>query len=78
MEHVWKAAAVVCLVAAGVALLLWKQQATTQPDAAFVLATLGVVAWFLAQRNRLHKKRIGDDRYKALAASEENDDDEAS
>lgn len=47
MERVWIIVSVLCLVAAAILLLRENQ------DAAFVLATLGSVAWFLSYRVRL-------------------------
>ncbi len=47
-ENIWNMVAVVCLMAA-VAVWWWRGQA----DAAFVLATLGVVAWFVSFRQSL-------------------------
>jgi hypothetical protein len=44
----------VCLFIAAVLLLLWRI------DAAFVVATLGVVAWFWNERNRLRPHGIED------------------
>lgn len=48
----WSVAAGVCLLIAAVALLLGRM------DAAFVVATLGVVAWFWNERNRLSPQGI--------------------
>ncbi|HMF57931.1 MAG TPA: hypothetical protein VK619_16430 [Pyrinomonadaceae bacterium] len=55
MERWWMVVAVLLLFAAGVCLL---RGAT---DAAFVTATLGVVAWFLNVRSRLRKSIPSDD-----------------
>ncbi|MGB7925780.1 MAG: hypothetical protein WCF57_21255 [Pyrinomonadaceae bacterium] len=52
MERLWVVASGLCLVAAAV--FLWR----AQMDAAFVAATLGVVAWFLGLRDRLRKTVI--------------------
>lgn len=46
-QHRWLIAAGVCLFLAVIALLLGRM------NAAFVVATLGVVAWFWNERNRL-------------------------
>jgi len=54
MKAVWMVIAVICLVAAAIA--LWRQQLNT----AFVLATVGVLAWFLRYRSEL-KKSLSDD-----------------
>ena len=48
----WLIAAGVCLFVATVVLLLGRM------DAAFVVATLGVVAWFWNERNRLRPRGI--------------------
>ena len=48
----WSIAAGVCLFVAAVLLLLWRV------DAAFVVATLGAVAWFWNERNRLRPHGI--------------------
>jgi hypothetical protein len=48
----WLIAAGVCLFVAAVVLLLGRM------DAAFVVATLGVVAWFWNERNRLRPHGI--------------------
>lgn len=45
----WNIVAAVCLIAA--AILWWCARVET----AFVVATLGLVAWFLDQRNRLRR-----------------------
>jgi len=47
-ENIWNMVAVACLMAA-FAVWWWRGQA----DAAFVLATLGVVAWFVSFRQSL-------------------------
>lgn len=51
-ERRWSVVAGWCLLAA--AIMLWRRQL----DAAFVLATLGVLAWFLDIRNRLRLPHI--------------------
>ena len=50
MKHPWVIVAVVLLVAA--ALLLWRGYA----EATFVVATLGVLAWFLNVRANLPRR----------------------
>lgn len=47
MRVVWLVISCICLVAAAIA--FWRQQST----AAFVIATIGVVAWFLRYRRDL-------------------------
>ena len=47
MKHIWMAIVVMCL--AGAAMALWRQQLS----AAFVIATIGVMAWFLRYRSEL-------------------------
>jgi hypothetical protein len=47
MKVFWKGIAFVCLVASAVA--LWRQQL----NVAFVVATIGVLAWFLRYRGDL-------------------------
>ena len=47
MKVIWTAIAGVCLVAAAIA--LWRQQLS----AAFVIATIGLMAWFLRYRSDL-------------------------
>jgi hypothetical protein len=47
MERIWMGASIVCLIVAAVLLVREFR------EAAFVLATLGVVAWFLSYRVRL-------------------------
>jgi hypothetical protein len=47
MKAFWMAIAVICLVAAAVALWRWQLNAT------FVLATIGMLAWFLRYRGDL-------------------------
>jgi hypothetical protein len=49
MKAFWMAIAVICLVAAAVALWQWQLNAT------FVLATIGVLAWFLSYRGDLKR-----------------------
>lgn len=54
MERLWLIVATLCMLAA--ALLLWRAQADeVYGSAAFVAATLGVVAWFLRLRTQLRK-----------------------
>ncbi len=64
----WNIIAVVCLVAAAIALL------NSYIDAAFVVATVGVVAWFLEVRNKYKVARIGADETDAESEFEENRD----
>jgi hypothetical protein len=52
MERAWIIVSGLCLVAASV--LMWR----ARTDAAFVVATLGVVSWFLSMRDRLRKTII--------------------
>jgi|GEM_PF-1359854 len=52
VQRLWRAAAVLCLLVAAV--LGWRGRL----DATFVVATLGVVAWFLDQRNLLRARSI--------------------
>jgi hypothetical protein len=47
MKSLWTIVAILCMALAGVA--LWRQHL----DAAFVIATLGVVAWFLNYRSQI-------------------------
>ena len=47
MKIVWMVIAGICLVAAAIA--FWRQQV----NAAFVIATIGVMAWFLRYRSDL-------------------------
>lgn len=71
----WNVAVVVCLSAAVVLLL------TGHTDATFVLATLGLVAWFINMRNRLRGDDVqahdddaeGDDRGETLPDEREKD-----
>jgi len=55
MKVIWMVIAGICLVAAAIA--LWRQQL----DAAFVIATIGVLAWFLRYRSDL-KESLTEDR----------------
>ncbi|HEV2799538.1 MAG TPA: hypothetical protein VGW12_03525 [Pyrinomonadaceae bacterium] len=48
----WSVVAGLCVVVAAVCLLMGRM------DAAFVVATLGVVAWFWNERNRLRPRGI--------------------
>lgn len=55
----WSVVAGICLLVAA-ALLLFRRM-----DAAFVVATLGVVAWFWNERNRLRPRGIeADERFR--------------
>lgn len=62
-ERRWSIVAGACLVAAAALLVM------ARVDAAFVVATLGVVAWFWNERNRLRPAGIEDDE-----ESEEEDE----
>jgi hypothetical protein len=66
----WSIAAGVCLFVAAVVLLLGRM------DAAFVVATLGVVAWFWNERNRLrpHGIEAGDEFADEDEAIEDEDE----
>lgn len=52
MERKWIYAAGLCMIAAAIFLL------RSNLDAAFVTATLGVIAWFLNYRNQLKRTLI--------------------
>lgn len=52
MMRGWSVIAGLCLLAAAV--FLWR----THIDAAFVAATLGVLAWFLNLRNQLYRAHL--------------------
>ncbi len=52
VKRLWLVVSAACLI--GAALLGWRGQL----DATFVTATLGVVAWFLDQRNLLRARNI--------------------
>jgi hypothetical protein len=54
MKVVWTFIAVICLVAAAIA--LWRQEV----NVAFVIATLGVMAWFLRYRSELKESLVED------------------
>ena len=64
----WSIAAALCLVAAFALLLLGRQ------DWAFVAAVLGVVAWFMDVRARLHRENVGRDGERARDADEDSED----
>jgi hypothetical protein len=66
----WSFVAGACLLAA---IALWFVRGA---DAAFVAATLGVVAWFWDQRNRLRPLVIEAEREKLRARDEEEFDDD--
>lgn len=51
-ERMWRGVVGMCSVAA--MFFLWRDQL----DAAFVVATLGAVAWFVPLRNRLRRSSI--------------------
>ena len=53
MKRLWSMVAVLCLVVS--ALFLWRSRL----DAAFVMASLGVVAWFLNLRNQFQRTQSG-------------------
>ena len=63
-ERVRRGVVGLCLVAA--MLFLWN----VQLDAAFVIATLGAVAWFMPLRNRLHRSSIEADAAQQHAENE--------
>ncbi len=65
MKKFWIALSVTCF--AGAALALWRQHI----DAAFVVATLGALAWFLNYRSRL-KELIADPHVPGCNDSESN------
>ena len=54
MKLVWLAIAGVCLVTAAIA--LWRQQL----NAAFVIAAIGVMAWFLKYRSDVKESLTGE------------------
>jgi len=64
----WNVAAVLCVVAGGVLLLLGRQ------DWAFAAAVLGVVAWFMNVRAQLHRENVGRDEERASDEDEGADD----
>lgn len=51
-ERTWNIISIIFLIAAATCLLLW------HIDAAFVTATLGVMAWFLGVRDRLRSQIV--------------------
>lgn len=53
MERIWIIISILCLI---VAAFFWLGRGNL--DAAFVAATLGLVAWFLSLRNRLRRAGI--------------------
>jgi hypothetical protein len=64
MKYFWIGLAFSCIAAAAIS--LWQQQY----DAAFVIGTIGVVAWFLNYRARLRKtvresknNRVGEEEF---------------
>lgn len=67
-ERVWIFAAGICLVCAVVFLV------RENMSAAFVAATLGVVAWFLNVRNQLKRNIIPRDEEIADETDDESDD----
>lgn len=66
-RHTWSAIAALCLLAA--LILLWLAGA----EAAFVAASLGVVAWFLNLRVQLDERNVEAD---AARAGDGDEDDE--
>jgi hypothetical protein len=54
MKVVWLFIAVICVAAATIA--LWRQRV----DVAFVIATVGVLAWFLRYRSDLKESLLED------------------
>ena len=50
MKHFWLSISAVCVVAAGIA--LWREDV----NAAFVIATVGVLAWFLRYRSEIRSE----------------------
>ncbi|MGA9997890.1 MAG: hypothetical protein WBP93_20910 [Pyrinomonadaceae bacterium] len=55
-QRIWTIVSIVCLAAAAI-FFFWRQNA----DAAFVAATLGVVAWFVGYRQTLKQKSGAND-----------------
>jgi len=68
MKTVWTVLAGLCLVAAAVA--LWELQL----NAAFVIATVGVLAWFLRYRSDLKESLIEKERPQADDLEEDSAD----
>jgi hypothetical protein len=67
----WSVAAGLCLLVAAVLLLLWRV------DAAFVVATIGAVAWFWNERNRLRPAGIeADEKFRDEEEEFEDRDEE--
>jgi hypothetical protein len=58
MKHFWMALSISCLSAAAMA--LWKQRV----DLAFVIATIGALAWFLNYRVHMKELLVESDRSK--------------
>ena len=67
VKRAWSIVAALCLVVAGV--LGWRGHY----DGMFVVATLGVVAWFIDQRNLLRARSIEADIAEDDFASEEDE-----
>lgn len=68
-EHLWGIVSVICLIVAAVFVWRW------QLDAAFVVATLGVLSWFLDIRHRLRRAHIeGDTRTEDASVAEQDED----
>ena len=70
-ERIWTIVSVLCLVAAAI-LFFWRESV----DAAFVVATLGVVAWFIGYRQKIKQESGAQDATKTDEDdSQENDED---
>jgi hypothetical protein len=69
MARIWAVASILCLIAA--AFFLWRGNT----DAAFVLAALGALAWFLDYRHKL-RATISEDDVIDDDETEEFDEDE--
>jgi len=70
VKRAWSIVAALCLVVAGV--FGWRGHY----DGTFVAATLGVVAWFLDQRNLLRARSIEADPYEEDEVESEGNDEE--
>lgn len=70
-ERIWTIISVVCLAAAAV-FFFWRHSV----DAAFVAATLGVVAWFVGYRQMLRQRSGADDTTKPDEEDSQEHDDE--
>ena len=71
MERAWIIVSGLCMVTASV--LLWRAHV----DAAFVVATLGAVAWFLSLRDRLRKGIVTTAETREDESSDSGDQDES-